>query len=43
MTARVRIMGVPAPPAQLFGRDEELRVLGSALDRLASGRSESGG
>ena len=32
-------MGTPAPSAQLFGRDEELRVLGGALDRLASGRS----
>jgi hypothetical protein len=32
-------MGMAVPPAQLFEGDEELRVLGSALDRLASGRS----
>ena len=39
MTARVRVMGGPAPPAQLFGRKEERRVLRGALERLASGRS----
>lgn len=40
MTARVRMLGVPAPLAQLFGRDKERRVLGRALDRLArAGRS----
>jgi hypothetical protein len=39
MTARVRMLGVPAPLAQLLGRDKERRVLGSALDRLARGRS----